>query len=89
MKLFKSIDDKFEELGFKKVDQTKYGAYYEKEIADYKYVHQIDILHKQSGRHIVISSQKDINKDGFSNAVGLTKLEMKLCIKKMKEMGFN
>jgi len=87
MKLFKSVDEKFEELGFKKTEQTEYGAYYEKEITEYKYVHAIDILPKASGNHIVISSQKGVNKDGFSNAVGLTKQEMKLCVKKMKEMG--
>lgn len=86
MKLFKSVDERFEELGFKKIEQTEYGAFYEKKIPEYKYVHTIDILPKSSGRHIVISSQKDVNKEGFNNAVGLTRQEMKLCIKKMREM---
>lgn len=88
MKLFKSVDERFEELGFKKTEQTKYNTTYEREVDKYEYVHIIDILHKADGNHIVFSSQKGVNKDGFSNAIGLTKQEMKLCIKKMKEMGF-
>ena len=86
MKLFKSVDERFEELGFTKTYESKIVVTYEKEIKDYNYIQSIDICRKESGNHIVISGEKGINKDGFNNAVGLTKQEMKLCIKKMKEM---
>lgn len=32
MKLFKSIDDRFREIGFIKVEEDKYGAEYERKI---------------------------------------------------------
>lgn len=86
MKLFKNVDEKFEKLGFIKTYESKIAVTYEKKIEKYDYIQSIDICRKASGNHIVISGEKGINKDGFNNAVGLTKQEMKLCIKKMREM---
>lgn len=86
MKLIKSVDEKFERLGFIKTYESEIVVTYEKKIEKYDYIQSIDICRKESGNHIVISGEKSINKDGFNNAVGLTKQEMKLCIKKMKEM---
>lgn len=87
MKLFKTIDEKFDRLGFIKTYETDIYCIYEKREKRYNYVHEINICRKESGNHIVISCQKDINLEGLNNAIGLTKKEMKLCIKKMKEMG--
>ena len=87
MKLFKSIDDKFKEIGFIKIDEDEYGVLYRREEVKYNYAHCIEIIHKLSGRHIVISYQKDINNEGFNNAVGLTVYETKLVLKKIKKMG--
>lgn len=89
MKLFKNIDQKFEEIGFVKTEETNYGAYYERnvKIGAVAYTQELCLLHKRSGRHIIQSSEKGLNGDGFSNMVGLTMYEAKLCVKKMKEMG--
>ena len=90
MKLFKTVDEKFEEIGFKKLDESKFGATYERIVSKYKFVQIVDILHKKSGRHIVQSydlNLGDTKKIG-NTCVGLTMYEMKLCLKKMKQMGW-
>lgn len=90
MKLFKTADKKFEKIGFKKIKEDEYGARYERYIEKYKFTQTVDLLHKASGKHIVqscdnaLSDQKNIG----CTCVGLTMYEMKLCIKKMKEMGW-
>lgn len=86
MKLFKSVDEKFKEIGFVKIEESEYGALYYRE-SKYKYTQYLHLLHKMDGQHIIQSYQKDINSDGFNNCVGLTIYETKLCIKKMKQMG--
>lgn len=90
MKLFKSIDERFEEIGFKKVRKDKYGVEYERENKEQGYVQSLCLLHKKSGRHIVQSYDKclmDEKKIG-NTCVRLTMYEIKLCLKKMKQMGW-
>ena len=90
MKLFKSVDEKFAEIGFKKLREDKYGVEYERENKEHGYVQSICLLHKKSGRHIVQSYDKclmDEKKIG-NTCVGLTMYEIKLCLKKMKQMGW-
>ena len=48
MKLFKSIDDKFKEIGFIKIDEDEYGVLYRREEVKYNYAHCIEIIHKLS-----------------------------------------
>lgn len=88
MKLFKSIDDKFAEIGFVKIEENKYGCEYERKNEEYNYTQTIHITHKKSGRHIVQSYDRDLmdNKNIGNTCVGLTGYEMKLIIKKMKQM---
>jgi hypothetical protein len=88
MKIFKTTDEKFEEIGFIKVKENEFGACYEKIISEYGYVHVIDIMHKHSGNHIINSYEKGVNKSGLNNAVGLNQYETKLALKKMKELRF-
>ena len=88
MKLFKSTDEKLQEIGFTKVVENECYAQYEREDVEFDYVQSLDLYHKASGRHIMLSCQKEGNTDGFNNAVGLTAYEMKLVLKKMKELGF-
>lgn len=88
MGLFKTVDDKFEKLGFKKTEDNKYIVEYEKNIEEYGYVHKISLCHKASGRHIIQSYENSCNKDKLNNMVGLTPYEAKLCIKKMKQKGW-
>lgn len=88
MKFLKSTDKKLEEIGFKKVNENSYRVSYEKYIAEYGYIHAIDIVHKQTGNHLILSYEKGINKSELNNSVGLTGYETKLILKKMKEINF-
>lgn len=80
------IDKKFEKLGFKKTKEDKYGVGYERVVPKYEFIHCIDILHKASGRHLIMSYEKKVNNDGFSNMVGTSIQETKLILKKFKIM---
>ena len=90
MKLFKTVDEKFEEIGFTKVDESEYGATYHRLNTEYGYTQCLDLMHKASGRHIVQSYDRNLMDDKKigNTCVGLTMYEMKLCIKKMKQMGW-
>lgn len=62
------------------------GACYEREITEYDYIQCLEITHKASGKHLIQSYQKGVNKDGFNNVVGLTYEETKLAMKKYKQL---
>lgn len=89
--MFKSIDKKFEEIGFIKVKEDKYGVSYERKDMYHNFTQVLDILHKTSGRHIVQSYDKDLtDTKGIGNTcVGLSYYEMKLVLKKMKQLGYH
>lgn len=80
--MFKTVDKKFEKLGFKKVDDGLHVEY-ERYDKKFNYTQVLSLLHKESGCHIVQSYDKN-----NENCVGLTAYEMKLCLKKMKEKGW-
>lgn len=89
MKLFKSVDDKLAEIGFVKIEEDKYGVKYERKNSKYNFTQSVDILHKASGRHILQSYDNELidqEKIGCT-CVGLTGYEMKLFLKKMKQIG--
>ena len=90
MKLFKSIDTQFEEIGFKKIKEDEYGVSYKRFNKQFKFTQVLDILHKSSGKHIVQSYDSSLTdtKNIGNTCVGLTMYEMKLCLKKMKQMGW-
>ena len=87
MKLFKTVDEKIADIGFVKVNESKYGVDYERK--DGKFTQVVSIRHKRSGRHILQSYDKDMKDEyGVGNTcVGLTGYEMKLFLKKMKQIG--
>lgn len=89
-KLFKTIDDKFEEIGFQKVEDSGYCATYERKNEVYNYTQVLDIRCKASGRHIIQSYDKNLfdSKKIGNTCVGLTYYEMKLALKKMKKKGW-
>lgn len=89
MKLFKSVDEKLKEIGFIKIEEDKYGVRYERKNSKYNFTQSVDILHKASGRHILQSYDKDLidEKKIGNTCVGLTGYEMKLFLKKMKQVG--
>lgn len=90
MKLFKTVDEKFKEIGFKKIEENDYIVRYQRYNKKFGYIQTLDLLHKASGRHIVQSVDENLpDIKGIGNTcVGLTMYEMKLCIKKMKQMGW-
>lgn len=90
MRLFKTIDEKFSELGFLKVEENYYGVIYERTNALYNFTQVIHLAHKESGRHTIQSYDKslfDTKKIG-NTCVGLSMYETKLCLKKMKQLGW-
>jgi len=86
VKLFKSIDEQLEDIGFIKLKEDEYGACYVKDINQFCYRHRLDILHKASGNHIVQSYEEALNSVNFNNCVGLTAIEMKLAYRKLKQL---
>ena len=90
MKLFKTVDEKFAEIGFTKVIENKFGATYHRYDTKYKFTQVLDLMHKKSGRHIVQSYDNKLfdEKKIGNTCVGLTMYEMKLCLRKMKKMGW-
>lgn len=89
--MFKNIDKKFEEIGFIKVREDKYGVSYERINTEYNFTQVLDIGHKSNGNHIIQSYDKDLfdTKLIGNTCVGLTYYETKLALKKMKKMGYN
>ena len=88
MKLFKSVDERLADLGFVKVEDDKFVVSYERYNDTYKYTHVLDICHKASGKHIIQSYDKESSTTKGSINVGLTYLETKLALKKMKQKGW-
>lgn len=89
MKLFRSIDEKLESIGFVKVSEDEYGANFERVNKKYDYTQCVDLLHKASGAHIIQSYDKELmdEKKIGNTCVGLTGFETKLFLKKMKKIG--
>ena len=89
--MFKNVDKKFEKIGFIKVSEDKYGATYERKDEKYNYTQVLAILHKASGRHIVQSYDKNLMDSKLigNTCVGLTYYEIKLVLKKMKQLGYH
>lgn len=89
--MFKNIDKKFEEIGFTKVSEDKYGATYERKDEEHNYTQVLAILHKASGRHIIQSYDKDLmdSKMIGNTCVGLSYYEMKLALKKMRQLKYH
>lgn len=89
MKLFKTLDAKLKEIGFIKVNEDHYGVRYKRKDDKHGFVQTVAILHKGSGRHILQSYDAELmdQKNIGNTCVGLTGYEMKLFIKKMKQVG--
>ena len=80
------IDNKLLKLKWIKVMDSDRSVIYERYDEDFDFTHVIEIEHKANGNHIVLSYQKDCNKDNYNNTVGLTFKEMKLLNKKIKKL---
>ena len=86
MFIFKSIDEKFKDIGFIKVREDKYGVVYERYEDEYGYVQRLDILHKINGKYLVQSYDATNTTSELSPVVGLTGYELKLALIKMKKI---
>lgn len=84
--MFKPTDRRFADLGFTKVYENQYGVKYERYIEEFNYIHAIAIMHKVSGGYIIQSYDTRVNSDCFNNVVGMSELEARLTLKKLKEM---
>ena len=84
--LFKTTDQKLEELGFVKMRENSHGALYYKEHTTY--TQAVSLLRKAYGWSIMQSYDIHLfDSKGVGNTcVGLTYPEMKLFLKKMKEL---
>ena len=82
--IFKSIDKKISELGFKEVRNDQYGIEYERNNGNY--THKVVLLHKQDSDNIMQSYDPALfdYKSVGNTCVGLTQKELKLFAKKMK-----
>lgn len=83
MFLFKSVDKKIEELGFKKVKEDQHGVTYERYNDKFESIQCVDILYKSTGGFILHSYGKNLC---YAQDIGLTDYEEKLFDKKMDKM---
>lgn len=88
--MLKLADKRLSKLGFKKIKENEYGAFYERYIDEFKYTQVLHIASKESGYHIITSYDKDLfDKNFIGNVgVGLTLYEAKVALRKAKELGF-
>ncbi len=86
MLIFKTIDEKLEELGYIKQCETGVVTSYERrEVGKYKhqrfYYHVVDVTDS-----FINSYQRGINSDKLNNSVKLNYKELRLFLKKMKKL---
>ena len=89
MFIFKSIDEKFKDIGFIKIEEDKYGVVYERYDEEYKYMQRLDISYKINGKYLVQSYDNTDPTSEFSPMVGLTEYEIKLVSIKIKMLHIN
>lgn len=81
MKLFKSVDDKLEAIGFKKIEESEDIVVYKRQQPEF--VQILELSHRGKGQNTMHSYQMGVNSDGYYNSVGLTAYEAHLASKKM------
>ena len=83
--IFKSIDRKIADLGFKEVRNDKHGIEYERNNGTY--IHKVVLLHKHNGRNVLQSYDPALfdTKTIGNTCVGLSHRELVLFARKMKQ----
>lgn len=84
--MFKNIESRLNTLGFEKIEENHYGVMYKRRVEKYGYNQLVHIHKKKSGNHIIQSYVEALNSDGFNDCVGLTYKEMRLFMKKFRQM---
>ena len=89
MKLFKNVDEKISEIGFEKVYESDIVAQYKRYSKTFNFYQIVDIVRKSNGRHLLQSYVAELMDDKHTGNVGcgLTSYELKLFLKKMKQLG--
>ena len=89
IKIFKTVDDKLADIGFRKIEEEQYSVRYKRKDDEHGFVQTVDIFHKTSGRHLLQSYDAELTDQKMigNTCVGLTGYEMKLFLKKMKQIG--
>lgn len=83
---FKNIEQKIKELGFEKVYQSDLVIQFQREDKQFDFIYGVDIVHKQTGKHIIQSYQKNSPCKKFDCMVGITFDECKLFLKYAKKL---
>ncbi len=86
--IFKSIDTKLSECGFKKIQETIYGVEYQRYNKEFNYVHKVDICHKSGGRYHIQSYDATNTNSIYSPVVALTDYELNLFNKKINQLKY-
>lgn len=89
MKLFKSIDEQLSDIGFHELDTNKVGASYERQLNKWS-TQRVDLIYKENNCHsiksyVIYNTSTGENK--LDSPQELSIQEMKLFLKKMKELG--
>lgn len=82
-----NVDKALSKFGFSKTYESDIVINYEKK-TKFGYTQVLEICNKESGKHILSSYEKGINKNGFNNSVGIEPKVAKLLIKKMRRKGW-
>jgi len=83
---FKSVNQKIKELGFEKNYESDLVVQFQRKDKQFDFIHGVDIVHKQTGNHIIQSYQKDSPCEKFDYMVGITFDECKLFLKYAKKI---
>lgn len=90
MILFRIADKKLAEIGFIKVEENETMTMFRRVNKKLGYTQHLALIRGENGQHIVLSYDRGLRnrRDHIgNNADGLTMYEMKLCVRKMRELG--
>ena len=93
MMLFRSADKKLAEIGFIRVEDEDSPAFelYRRINKKHECVQYLEINYSNDGCHSVLSYSRELHDRKYpgKTSVGLTAYEMRLCVRKMQELGWN
>lgn len=86
MRPFKTVDEKFADIGFIKIKDNLYGMMYERKLEDSDFTQVLHLARTATGSYVVLSYDKYLFDYKYvgNTCIGLTPYEMKLCLKKIK-----
>lgn len=90
MILFEIADKKLAEIGFIKDEETSNMVMYKRVNKKCGYTQRLALIHGDGGQHIMMAYNREIRNRKYlgNNADGLTMYEARLCLRKMRELGW-